>query len=65
MAWVRGSLSSWLSVGDEDFLYEDVQDFMAYLDEHGVDYRKYISGGGHTWMNTKDYLARTAQLLFR
>ncbi|MGB3799425.1 MAG: alpha/beta hydrolase-fold protein [Lewinella sp.] len=55
----------WLSVGDEDFLYEDVQDFMASLDEHGVDYRKYISGGGHTWMNTKDYLARTAQLLFR
>ena len=55
----------WLSVGDEDFLYEDVREFMAYLDAHGVTYRKYISGGGHTWMNTKDYLARTAQLLFQ
>jgi enterochelin esterase family protein len=55
----------WISVGDEDFLYEDTIAFMDYLKSHGVDYKSWISEGGHTWMNTKKYLSATAQLLFQ
>lgn len=55
----------WISVGDEDFLYEDTMEFMDYLKSHQVDYKSLITGGGHTWMNTKKYLSETAQLLFQ
>jgi hypothetical protein len=30
-----------------------------------VNYKELITGGGHTWMNTKAYLTQTAQLLFK
>jgi enterochelin esterase family protein len=55
----------WISVGDEDFLYEGTIAFMDYLKSHQVDYKSWITGGGHTWMNTKKYLSATAQLLFQ
>ncbi len=55
----------WVSVGDEDFLYEGAVQFIDYLKEHGLDHKTMISGGGHTWMNTKKYLSETAQLLFK
>nr|WKN34828.1 alpha/beta hydrolase-fold protein [Tunicatimonas sp. TK19036] len=55
----------WVSVGDEDFLYDGTIEFMDYLKTHQINYKSLISGGGHTWMNTKKYLAETAQLLFQ
>ena len=55
----------WISVGDEDFLYEGTIKFMDYLKSQQVDYKSWITGGGHTWMNTKKYLSATAQLLFQ
>lgn len=55
----------WVSVGSDDFLYKPVMEFMDYLKSKNVNFKSLISDGGHTWMNTKLYLATTAQLLFQ
>lgn len=55
----------WISVGDEDFLYKPTVEFMDFLKTKNVNYKSLVTTGGHTWMNTKKYLAETAQLLFR
>lgn len=55
----------WVSVGTEDFLYNDTAAFLNYLNAKKINYKSLISGGGHTWMNTKLYLSETAQLLFK
>ena len=55
----------WISVGNEDFLYQDTVKFMDYLKAKKVNFKSLISTGGHTWMNTKKYLSETAQLLFQ
>jgi enterochelin esterase family protein len=55
----------WVGVGTEDFLYNDVSTFMNYLTSQKINYKSLVTGGGHTWMNVKTYLAETAQLLFK
>jgi enterochelin esterase-like enzyme len=55
----------WVSVGNEDFLYNDTAAFLNYLTSKKINYKSLITGGGHTWMNTKVFLAETAQLLFK
>ncbi len=55
----------WISVGSEDFLYKPAVEFMDYLKEKKVNYKSLITGGGHTWMNVKTYVATTTQLLFK
>jgi enterochelin esterase-like enzyme len=55
----------WISVGREDFLYQGTVEFMEFLKAKNVNYKELITGGGHTWMNTKTYLTQTAQLLFK
>ena len=55
----------WVSVGTEDFLYNSTAEFLNYLTAKKVAYKSLITGGGHTWMNVKTYLAETAQLLFK
>jgi enterochelin esterase family protein len=55
----------WVSVGNEDFLYNDTAEFLNYLTSKKINYKSLITGGGHTWMNTKVFLAETAQLLFK
>jgi enterochelin esterase-like enzyme len=55
----------WVSVGTEDFLYKGNLEFMDYLKSKDVNYKSLITGGGHTWMNVKTYVAETAQLLFK
>ena len=55
----------WVSVGNEDFLYNDVATFLNYLTSKKINYKSLVTGGGHTWMNTKVFLAETAQLLFK
>jgi enterochelin esterase-like enzyme len=55
----------WVSVGNEDFLYNDTAEFLNYLQSKKINYKSLITGGGHTWMNTKIFLAETAQLLFK
>ncbi|MPR35995.1 alpha/beta hydrolase-fold protein [Salmonirosea aquatica] len=55
----------WVSVGKDDFLYNGTTEFMEYLKAKKVDFKPYISEGGHTWMNVKDYVAKSAPILFR
>jgi enterochelin esterase family protein len=55
----------WVSVGNEDFLYNYTAEFLNYLTSKKINYKSLITGGGHTWMNTKVFLAETAQLLFK
>lgn len=55
----------WVGVGNEDFLYNDTADFLNYLNAKKIRYKSLVTGGGHTWMNTKVFLAETAQLLFK
>jgi len=55
----------WVSVGNEDFLYNDIATFLNYLTSKKINYKSLITGGSHTWMNVKTFLAETAQLLFK
>lgn len=55
----------WVSVGRDDFLYSGTVEFMDFLKARNVHFKSLITDGGHTWMNTKVYLAETAQLLFQ
>ncbi|MBC3788455.1 esterase [Spirosoma utsteinense] len=54
----------WVSVGSDDFLYKGTVEFMDYLKAKKVNYKSLITGGGHTWMNVKTYVAETTSLLF-
>lgn len=55
----------WIGVGNEDFLYNDVATFLNYLTSKKINYKSLVTGGGHTWMNTKVFLAESTQLLFK
>lgn len=55
----------WLGVGTEDFLYKPASEFEAFLKEKGIKHTSVETGGGHTWMNARDYLTQTLQLFFR
>ncbi|MFZ1291007.1 MAG: alpha/beta hydrolase-fold protein [Melioribacteraceae bacterium] len=55
----------WIGVGKEDFLYPVVMDYLNVLDEKKINHEKYISEGGHTWMNCKLYLSIILQKLFK
>lgn len=55
----------WVSVGNEDFLYKQAVDFMDFLKAKNIDFKSLITSGDHAWMNTKKFLAATAQLLFQ
>ncbi|MCW8849507.1 MAG: alpha/beta hydrolase-fold protein, partial [Melioribacteraceae bacterium] len=54
----------WLGVGKEDFLYNIVSEYTKILDQKNIKYEKFISDGGHTWMNCKLYLSNVLQKLF-
>lgn len=55
----------WLGLGTDDFLYENAKLFMDKLEKNGIKTTTMITGGGHTWMNAKLYLAESAKLLFQ
>lgn len=55
----------WVSVGKDDFLYNQTAEFLEYLKSKNVKYKSLITEGGHTWMNVKNYVAETAPLLFQ
>jgi enterochelin esterase-like enzyme len=55
----------WLGVGREDFLYKPAVEFDAFLKEKGITHTMLETGGGHTWMNARHYLAETLQLYFQ
>jgi enterochelin esterase family protein len=55
----------WIGIGKDDFLYKNVTDYRAKLDQLGMKYTYYESEGGHTWTNWRTYLTEFAQLLFK
>ena len=50
----------WVGVGNEDFLYNQTAEFLNYLKTKKINYKSLVTGGGHTWMNTKVFLAESA-----
>jgi enterochelin esterase family protein len=61
----RGLKLIWFSTGKDDFLLETTKATVAMLERHGFDVVYEESGGGHTWINWREYLARFAPQLFR
>ncbi len=55
----------WIGCGTEDSLFEANKGVVGWLTEKKVRHVYNPSGGGHSWPNWQDYLARYAQLLFR
>jgi len=55
----------WFGIGDEDFLLDTAKASVAMFEERGFDIVYHESGGGHTWMNWRDYLNDFAQHLFQ
>jgi enterochelin esterase-like enzyme len=55
----------WSGIGTEDFLYKGTVEFEDYLKAKKVNFKSYVTDGGHTWMNVKKYLNETLPLLFQ
>jgi enterochelin esterase-like enzyme len=55
----------WIGVGKEDMLYPVITEYMKVLDNKKINYEKFISEGGHTWMNCKLFLSVIAQKVFK
>jgi enterochelin esterase family protein len=53
------------AMGKDDFLYDTVAPTRAMLDRYGIRHVYNESGGGHTWINWRRYLADFAPRLFR
>ncbi len=53
------------AMGKDDFLYGTVAPTRGMLDKYGIAHVYNESGGGHTWINWRRYLADFAPRLFR
>ena len=54
-----------LGTGKDDFLIQASLGLEKYLTDNGIKHTFYNPGGGHTWMNCRDYLELTAKELFK
>ena len=54
----------WVGCGTEDTLYKSVESFSQMLQSAGVKSTWRSSGGAHTWLVWRKYLAEVAPLLF-
>lgn len=55
----------WLSCGTSDFLYQSSLQLENNLKDRGIRYTTMYPGGGHTWMNCRDYITEVCKLLFQ
>ena len=55
----------YIACGDQDSLIERSNNLDKALTEIGMDHIYYVSGGGHTWANWRDYLNRLVPMLFK
>lgn len=56
---------AWFATGKEDFLVRTSQATVEMLKKHGFEVEYIESGGGHTWINWREYLHTFAQRLFQ
>jgi enterochelin esterase-like enzyme len=54
-----------VSVGDKDFLFAASKNLAEILEKRRIKHELHISGGGHTWINWRNYLRDYAQVLFK
>jgi enterochelin esterase family protein len=54
----------WFATGKDDFLLETSRKTVEMLKKHGLDVKYEETGGGHTWLNWRDYLVTFAPQLF-
>jgi len=55
----------WFATGAEDFLLNTTKASIEMLKKHGFSPVYKETGGGHTWVNWREYLNEFATLLFR
>jgi len=55
----------WLCCGTSDFLYQASLVLHQSLQERGIEHKTMFPGGGHTWVNCRDYITEVAQHLFK
>lgn len=55
----------WIGTGNDDFLINASRGLDKYMTENNLKHTFYNPGGGHTWMNCRDYLELTAKELFK
>jgi enterochelin esterase-like enzyme len=60
----KGLRLVWFGIGTEDFLLKTSQATVEMLKKHQFDVVSRETGGGHTWLNWRDYLHEFAPLLF-
>lgn len=61
----KGLRLMYMAVGRDDVVYDTVAPARAMLDRFGIRHVYHETGGGHTWINWRDYLADFAPKLFR
>jgi enterochelin esterase family protein len=60
----KGLRLVWFGIGTEDFLLKTSQATVDMLKKHQFEIVSRESGGGHTWINWRNYLHEFAQSLF-
>ena len=60
----KGVKLYWISIGKDDFLFEENMRYLELLDELDHHYTYSQSDGGHVWRNWRVYLGDFAQMLF-
>ena len=64
-AWKKGLKLFWFATGSDDFIMDSTQETMALLKKHGYELVYKETGGGHTWINWRNYLNEFAPQLFQ
>jgi len=54
-----------ITVGDKDFALAGSKALAGVLDKHGIKHELKVTGGGHTWINWRQYLNELAPKLFQ
>ncbi len=55
----------WFGCGNTDFLFDSANEFESALTENGLEHTYFVTDGGHTWANWRNYLNTFAPLLFK
>ena len=54
-----------ITVGDKDFAQAGSKALAGVFEKHGIKHELTITGGGHTWINWRQYLNELAPKLFQ